>query len=390
MLSRLNISFFPFIRNFVNKLWNIGKYLQFAHNQYLAALPSSSNKPDFGNIHRLLSEKEIKAFQLPERYIITRLHQVTEEVTTLIEEYQFHEGGKLLYDFIWTEFADWYVEISKFHLRRGATAPSTIVSSVPSHPADQAMFVLLYVMSHSLKLLHPYMPYVTETLFQLLPATTTTPPESIMMESWPTYDQSYLEQETSSSSKLPKDKEAITQFTQIQSLIKMIRNVRSDYQVEQTHKIPLILYASSDFIEAVVQEKASVAFLAKLAENEIEFVVHERSSKQMDGYESGETSLKSLLEKKGQCIHTVIEDQIEIYIPQRKLFQRDKELQRMSKQLEKLTKDLTILNSKLNNEKFYLKAPKELIEEVKNKSNDYQLQYQTLKKSYDDLLKEEA
>ena len=122
-------------------------------------------------VRGVMGGDELRELALPERYIVSSCHQLVERVTLLLENYDFGDAGRQIYEFLWDEFADWYIEISKTRMREGMDAVA----------AMRARRVLVYVWDSCLRLLHPFMPFLTETLWQLLPHEG----DSLMISNWP-------------------------------------------------------------------------------------------------------------------------------------------------------------------------------------------------------------
>lgn len=186
-------------RNFVNKLWNIGKYVS-----YSISTLTSMEKQEL-NCNKIITKEEIQSFPLAERHIISSLHVLINKVTDNLEVYNFSETGRLINDFLWYEFADWYVEISKTRMK-------------DSYNASISRKVLIYTWDTVLRLLHPIMPYVTEILWQNIPHDHT----SIMIATWPLMKD---------DEELYTDINAILSFKSLQELVRTIRNVRVEYNV---------------------------------------------------------------------------------------------------------------------------------------------------------------
>ncbi|GAH69492.1 unnamed protein product, partial [marine sediment metagenome] len=211
-------------RNFANKLWNATRFVV------------STIDPDYTNM-------KIKRDLLPveDRWILSCLSRTISSVTTLMEDFQFGEAQRQIYDFLWGEFCDWYIEIAKIRLR---SAQKQLPSPVP---------VLVHVLETSLRLLHPYMPFVTEELWQNLKSHL--PPdwqatESIMVATYPEADKAAV------------DPQAERIMEAIIEIIRSIRNVRAQYQVESSHWIEAQIYAG-DLTPAITPYSQAIQTLAR-------------------------------------------------------------------------------------------------------------------------------
>lgn len=345
--------------NFVNKLWNAGKYMQLCIQHVATA--SGTESMAWERPHRLWTASDLQSMRLPERFIVSRCHQVIASVTTCLSSHQFGEAGRLISDFLWDEVADWFIEMSKAHIRH-------------SDPVirQQALHTLLYVWDISLRLLHPYMPYVTEALWQQLPASTTTmSSDSLMTAAWPDF------QSTDATPTMGDvDDDALKTFAKVQALVRAIRNARADFQVDAGKKIALYVRTSNPMVQqALEEEMASLLMFGKIDEGkyhvlpwESEMAVNMRASVATGG-----------------VVHLVISEDVEAFLPQADFLDREKEQARLTKQREKLLKDVTGLETRLANPNFAHKAPPHLVKEVQDKLQDLRQQLQTVEATLQSL-----
>ncbi|MFH0928169.1 MAG: class I tRNA ligase family protein, partial [bacterium] len=272
-------------RNFANKLWNISRFIL-----------SQEGEP----------ASKFKAETLADEWILGRLTEVANEVTKSIESFDFSRAGELLRDFTWSEFADWYLEISKVQLR-GEYQTNTLA-------------ILRFILTTLLKLWHPFMPFVTEAIWQ----------EAglgeglLMMTEWP---------------KLKYKKEA-GDFAKIQELITIIRNLRAESNVPAKAK-PAAVVPDSKLLRAEAENIKSLAFLGDL-----------EYSKGGDGPEKSVKGITTLGE-----VYLVIEGAIDATA----------ESARLTKEIEQLEKYVTLQEKKLANEDFVKRAPAAVIEKERQK-----------------------
>ena len=246
---------------------------------------------------------------LEDKWILSLFNKLTKEVTYNLDKFELGIAVQKLYDFIWDVFCDWYIEISKIRL-----------NSSDEKAAQTARDMLVYIMSNTLKLLHPFMPFITEEIWQTLPHDG----ESIMISEWPVYKDehnfSVEEQE----------------MDRIMEAVRAIRNRRAEMNVPPSKKAKYyIATAHKDTFE-----KAGIFMqrLASCSEAEIG-----------DSFEIDDAV----------CIVTT---DAKIYIPLGELVDFEKEIARLNKEKEKVLKDLEFIDKKLNNENFVAKAPKTVVD----------------------------
>ncbi len=192
----LSTSRIEYSRNFGNKLWQMSRFVWSRLEGYCPKEPDRSK------------------LDLPSRWILSRLHSLIGNVQRLFDTYQYSEAGRQILDFLWNEFADWTVEVSKIALYgENVEARETMLD------------VLLHVLNNSLRLLHPYMPFITEEIWDYLP----TGSQPLILASWPVADPAYL------------DPAAEAEFAILMDLVRGIRNARAEYKVEPAHKISAIM-----------------------------------------------------------------------------------------------------------------------------------------------------
>ena len=284
-------------RNFANKLWNAARFV-------LMNLEGDEPAP-------YLPEK----LALEDKWVLTKFNTVVREVTDNLEKYELGIAVQKLYDFIWDILCDWYIEICKIRL-----------SSEDVELKKTARAVLVYVMSNTLKLLHPFMPFITEEIWQTLPHDG----ESIMVSPWPVYDESYV---------FFKDEE---NMEHIMTAVRAVRNRRAEMNVPPSKK------ASLDIVTKEIDLFAdSAKYFQRLASATSLRVSDDESVFELDGSVS------------------VVTDVATIYLPMAELVDFEAERKRLNKELEEVEKKLAQINGKLNNQGFLAKAPANVIEEQK-------------------------
>ncbi|MDN3426951.1 valine--tRNA ligase [Microbacterium sp. APC 3898] len=305
--------------NFANKIWNASRF----------ALMNMEGMT-YDQID--LSGKKSVA----DSWILTRLNETIEQVTDLAERYEFGEVGRSLYNFIWDDFCDWYIEMSKLPLYGEDEEAKKMTRSV-----------LAYVLDNTMRLLHPFMPFITEEIWQNLPHEG----ESITVAAWPTVDDSLTDQSQSSSMKLLMD------------VIRSVRTIRAEVQSPMSKKVPLTISAKDADTHAVLE--ANAAYIERFCNPETLTIGQniEAPDKSMSAVVSG----------------------AELFMPLEGLIDIDAELARLQKELEKWAKEVKLVSGKLSNERFVSKAPEAVVAEERAKQADYVEKHATVEKRIEEL-----
>lgn len=316
-------------RNFANKLWNSCKFVTCNALKDVG----QSDLDDLAVKGPILKD-EFDKLLLPERFIVSKCHSLVASVTDDIENYRLGAAGGKIYEFFWDQFADWYIEISKTRLYEGAGGGDV-------SEAMAARRVLVYVLDTSLRLLHPYMPYVTEQLWHHLPRTDNSDKvaNALMLNDWPQLGDTPL---------VTSDADVST-FECFQALTRSIRNARAEYNVEPGKRISAVIVAKSGFREDLELEARSLIALAKLDPEKVSFV------------EAGsEEATRAAVDS----VQLVVQDGVEAYLPLSGLIDPIKERARLEKQIEKLSKEIQKLSGRLQSKGFVDKAPAEVVEKA--------------------------
>eukprot|EP00522_Entomoneis_paludosa_P011021 CAMPEP_0172463194 /NCGR_PEP_ID=MMETSP1065-20121228/46288_1 /TAXON_ID=265537 /ORGANISM="Amphiprora paludosa, Strain CCMP125" /LENGTH=1013 /DNA_ID=CAMNT_0013219083 /DNA_START=213 /DNA_END=3254 /DNA_ORIENTATION=- len=320
-------------RQFGNKLWNCCKFvtgnaLRDMDEESLAEIGVSGP----------IMQEEFDSLSLPERYIISKCHTLVEGVTSDIENYSLGAAGSKVYEFLWDHYADWYIEISKTRLYEGAGGGGEAEMKATRR-------VLVYVLDTSLRLLHPYMPYITERLWHHLPRSKAGEDQaahSLMLADWPQMDD---------ESPLVTSADAVDQFECFQALTRSIRNARAEYNVEPGKRISAVIVASGGMREELEKEVKSLVALAKLDPEQVAVL------------EAGSDEAKAATAV--DSVQLVIRDGVEAYLPLSGLIDPDKERKRLEKQDERLAKEIEKLAGRLKSKGFVDKAPEAVVDKAK-------------------------
>lgn len=298
--------------NYLNKVWNISRYVMMNIEGY--------------------HEVDLKhaKLNLASRWILARLNQVIKEVDYNFDKYEFGEGNKALYNFVWNDFASWYVEISKVDLQSDDAENKNITQNV-----------LVYVLMQIIKMLHPIVPFITEEIYQTLPHKE----ESITISSWPTVEEAF------------NDEEAINSLNIVMEIISAVRNERAKASKAPSAKINIRLEAKSPEVCDILN--SANPYLLKFT-NPNELVI---------------TTDKANLENQ---VVVVLND-LTIYIPTNDLVDIEEVIKKLEGELKKLEGELLRSNNMLNNPNFVNKAPEAKIQAERDKKAMYEEKYNEVK-----------
>ncbi len=300
-------------RNFANKLWNAARFvLMYLGNDYsYPGLP--------------------KDLAIEDKWILSKVNTLAKEVTDNLERFELGIAVAKLYDFIWDVFCDWYIEIAKIRLQSG-------------EGADTAKAVLVYVLTDILKLLHPFMPFITEEIYQAIPHDT----ESIMISKWPEYDPtlSFADEEA--------------QMEKIMDAIRAIRNRRAEMNIPPSKKSKVYVETAFADVFAVGSE-----FIKRLA------------------YAS-DVEIADAFGDLGNTV-TIVTNDAKIYIPLGDLVDFEAETKRLQKELAAAEEKLAFINKKLDNPGFVNKAPEKVVQQNRDEAAKLTEKIANLRSSLENL-----
>ena len=287
-------------RNFANKLWNATRFvLMNLPEDFVPGLPGAA------------------ALDMSDKWVLTKLGQTAAAMTDNLDHYELGLAAAKINAFIWDVYCDWFIEIAKPRLNSGDAVQ-----------ADTARRVLVYVLSEALKLLHPFMPFITEELYQALPGSG----ETIMTAAWPTADP---------ARSWPEEEEA---FEKVMDYIKAVRTMRTEMNVHPAKRTSMVIETA----DPAPFQKAQV-YLAKFA-----FATDVSFTARYEGSTEGMVQVSTHAARG--------------FIPMMELIDRDKELARLEKEKAKAEKELAMFQKQLANPKFVEKAPAALVEETRAKA----------------------
>jgi valyl-tRNA synthetase len=291
--------------NFANKIWNASRF----------ALMNMDGKK-FEEID-FSGEKSVA-----DKWILNQLNETIETVTRLSARYEFGEVGRALYNFIWDDFCDWYIEMAKLPLYGEDEAAKKTTRSILAHVLDQTM-----------RLLHPFMPFITEEIWQNLPHEG----ESITIAKWPEVDPALT------------DAQAAQEMKMLMEMIRSVRNIRAEVNTPMSKKVKMLVKVKDEAILNALEKNRG--YIEKFCNPE-------------------ELQIGTDIEIPDKAM-TAIVTGLEIILPLEGLINIDEEIARLQKEYEKYTKEVERVEKKLSNEGFMKKAPESVVLEERAKEKDY-------------------
>ena len=319
-------------RNFCNKIWNAARFLE---PKLAGATPSDGP----------VEAAELAAMPVFERYIVSKAHECAEASAAALEDYAIGDAGRRAYEFFYNEFADWYVEVSK--TRSG-------------EDVEVSQRALAYAFEVCLKLIHPFMPHVTEFLWQKLYNGAGDETAALMAAPYPALE----------GAALASDEDAVRLMESWKGLVRALRNIRAEYGIEPAVKTgPTIVCEDAALADLITSELKALALLSKVDPDRVA-VVAAKADATIDA----------------DAVQLVVADGLEVYLPQADLAKDvAKELDRLGRQAEKLAKDIAGLEGRLKNPGFADKAPPKVVDETRAQLAEKVEQKATLDASIADL-----
>jgi len=314
-------------RNFCNKIWNAARY----------AMMNSEGKA-------IATDWDPAQFSSADRWILSRLEQTTSDVLEAVDSYRFDLASQALHEFIWNEYCDWYLELSKPILWDEDNNPEA---------AQATRKVLLTVLERSLRLLHPFMPYLTEEIWQKLAPALGIASDSIMLQPYPEFDASNV------------DAAAQSEIDWLKGIIVAIRNIRGEMDISPAKSISVFLRGGEEQGQNYLQ--SNLMYLQKLAKLEnIEWLS---------------------AESEAPAAATGLYGNVEVLVPLAGLIDVSAEQARLEKEIGKLEAGLKAVSGKLNNEKFVSNAPDAVVAKERQKQQELQAASDALKAKFEELSK---
>ena len=325
----LNLERLASNRNFTNKIWNAGKFVLYSMEEM-----TDEERVALVDEGAALCANEASIAKLPlaERWIVSKLNATVDHVTAAQDKYDFGEAGRATYSFFYDSLADWFIEGAKSRLYGGDADAARVTKAVT-----------LYVLEKTLRLLHPFVPYVTEEVWQALPHRG----EALIGQEWPALQ-------------APVDAAAVTMFENLQTVVTRIRNARAEYSVEPAKRIPAIVVAADSASNAAYG--AELNLIASLARLDV------------DKSSVSSTPPAEVASAPENFVQIIVNESLEVYLPLAGLADPVKEVERLSKQEAKMQKDFDGLSGRVNSPSFVDKAPAAVVEKARKELNDLQEQ----------------
>ncbi len=309
-------------RNFANKLWNATKFVLI-------------NKTSNNNYS--LNESDETSLELCDKWILSKLNQVNIKVAALLTEYKLGESAKLLYEFTWNDFCDWYVEFAKQRFNNKETKNRQISEKV-----------LIKVLNDILVMIHPFMPHITEELWHVLQLK---PDNALLsLQKWPIHENKFVDNKLDNS------------FQQLFEIIRLIRNLRAELGLKPSEKSPVYLISDNDEL---------IDFLKTLVDD----IQNLTKSSEVFIFKTNAVDKKEF----AKSFSGIISD-LEVYLPFQDFVNIDALKERLTKDLKKVNIELENLHKRLSNNNFVDKAPKDIVDECRFKLNEGSVQKERITK----------
>ena len=306
-------------RNFANKVWNASRFIMMnLDNADPAAMPQACGAE--------ATEEFSQTLRPEDRWILSKVNTLAKDMTENMDKFELGIAVQKVHDFIWDEFCDWYIEIVKPRMYAWKSDPVS---------ANAALWTLRIVLTNALKLLHPYMPFITEEIF----CTLHPEEETIMLSDWPVYTDQW---------NFPEEEAMVER---IKDLVKGVRNLRKDMDVPNSRKAKLLIVSDSEEVRKTFETM--------------------KDAYQTLAYASEISVLADASTIPADAVSVVIPDAV-VYLPLEDLVDMEKEKERLTKEKERLTKELARSKGMLSNEKFLSRAPEAKVAEEKAKLEKYQ------------------
>ncbi|UCH80140.1 MAG: valine--tRNA ligase [Nitrospiraceae bacterium] len=312
-------------RHFLNKIWNVARFISM----------NVDNETEVRSISDIHDSK--LSLSLADRWIMSRLSGVSRDVNHALDEYRFNDAASLLYQYVWHELCDWYVEMIKPDL-----------SSTNAESKSAALSTLIYVFESALALMHPIMPFITEEIWQQLPARADV--DSLCIRAYPVYDEKLHNRESEKKMDI------------IINAVTGVRSIRGELNISPSRELKVFIKTTGEVEEVLTDNMTFIMKLARTAEIETgsEISVPKNSA-------------------------TAIKSSMEIFVPLKGIIDVDAEITRLNKEFSKTEKEFTFLSRKLTNVDFIEKAPEAVVKECRRNYDEYLDKLQSIRDNIDKM-----
>jgi len=320
-------------RNFANKVWNASRFVLMNLNQD----GHRGNLPERFDPNRLP-----EGLNRVDCWILHRFNQTVRKTNQLLDQYELGEAAKTIYEYLWNDYCDWYVEVSKHYLYRDGEEQKAELDS------QRTRSLLVYLLDGVMRLLHPVMPFITEEIWQQLPHKEE---EALVVAAWP---------EAEGALHFPKEAE---EFAMVQEVIRSIRNLRSQVQLPPGKKTPVIIRAGGNNKVCLEEEAHHI--------NDLAF--------------AEPVTVDPDLEKPKQALTAIIGEDVEVYLPLEGVIDLEAEIARLKKEVGQLEEEIKKTEGKLNNKNFREKAPADVVDKEKARREEQEAKMQKLQQRLQEL-----
>ena len=359
-------------RNFANKIWNATRFCLMnseGASVFTSVFSSSSvinnnagaavlGTTDENEINEKAGKEEKVGPSLADRWITSRLNKTAKAVNRALETYQFHEAVQLLYHFFWDDFCDWYIELVKDEITGADVADLPGRNATARESADaqrESRTRILTVLEQSLRLLHPFMPYLTEELWQKLPGTS----NALHNTAYAVADATIMLADFPKGIDALIDEEAESEMSAVIELITKVRNIRSEMNIKPAERVTIHVAGPTDIQKIFSENNPQILKLAR----------------------ADKIVLSEKLDVPKASAKAVLTGGAEVALPLEGLIDFNKERERLGNQLEKLDVELQRLNGQLSNQNFVERAPSEKVQDLKDRQAELQTQMNALKQN---------
>jgi valyl-tRNA synthetase len=321
-------------RNFTNKIWNASRFV------LMNLIDEGDHKPLFEPFNPAEANKEV--LKRTDRWILHRYNETVTRVNSLLEEYELGEAARLVYEYLWNDFCDWYVELSKQYLYRKDREDHVDVER------QQTRSLLVYLLDGVMRLLHPFMPFISEEIWQQLPYRTE---EALVVADWPKPREEFV---------FPRE---AADMAILQEVARAIRNLRSQVQLSPGKKAPILVRAGGRIAACLEEERSHLCRLTF----------------------SDPLTITEELDKPKQALTAIVGENIEVYLPLEGVIDLDAEISRLKKELQQLQGEIKQTEGKLNSPGFIAKAPPAVVEKEKTRREEQQTKLAKLQQRLQEL-----